>query len=464
MPRRSKGADHANAWSQLASPERLRPSRVTGRSQLDARTEFENDFDRVVFSSSFRRLRNKAQVFSLEPHDFVRTRLTHSIEVATIGRSLGEGAAAGMRAKYEELSGISPRDIGTIVATACLLHDIGNPPFGHSGEKAIGRWFSENLDGGVKLKVSEVQEKGDLTEFEGNAQSFRIATRLQWSGQDYGMNLTAASLSTLIKYPCSSSEVQPKGKKALKKFGYFKADALAFSLVRSATGLEEHCRHPLTYLMEAADDIGYATGDIEDVLKKGFVDFPTIRSALHATESKESKECVEKYLDQPYDSDFRRVEQRERQQLSVQRFCQMAIRLMMKSAISAFLDSFENIMNGTFNDDLITVMSMSDLCTSLKSIMTQYVYSHIEIAHREQTARHVIAGLLSAIIEELQDRPDGPLARTSYRLAPLHSREKEARVGSNYTLGQRAADYVAGMTDGHALAQYQRISGMLPGL
>ena len=171
--------------SSLTSPDRLRPSRVKGRSQLDARTEFENDFDRVVFSSSFRRLRNKAQVFSLEPHDFVRTRLTHSIEVATIGRSLGEGAAAGMVSKYPELSILSQRDIGTIVATACLLHDIGNPPFGHSGEKAIGRWFSNNIDTGTKLKLPDATERTDLTEFEGNAQSFRIATRLQWSGQDY---------------------------------------------------------------------------------------------------------------------------------------------------------------------------------------------------------------------------------------------------------------------------------------
>jgi dGTPase len=146
MPKKNKGERYAAAWKRLTCPDRLRPSRVKGRSQLDARTEFENDFDRVVFSSSFRRLRNKAQVFSLEPHDFVRTRLTHSIEVATIGRSLGEGAAVGMISEYKELSILSPRDIGTIVATACLLHDIGNPPFGHSGEKAMGRWFSNNIE------------------------------------------------------------------------------------------------------------------------------------------------------------------------------------------------------------------------------------------------------------------------------------------------------------------------------
>ncbi len=459
MAKKNKSEQYAADWKLLISPNRLRPSRVKGRSKFDARTEFENDFDRVVFSSSFRRLRNKAQVFSLEPHDFVRTRLTHSIEVATIGRSLGEGAAVGMLSKHTELS-IEPRDIGTIVATACLLHDIGNPPFGHSGENAIGRWFSNNMDAELKLKIADDRERKDLTAFEGNAQSFRIATRLQWSGQDFGMNLTVATLATLIKYPCASNEVVPSGSKCLKKFGYFKSDTGTFDLVRSSTGIEGHRRHPLTYLMEAADDIAYAAGDIEDVLKKGFVDYESIREGLRSAKKKESKECVEKFLDDPYARDFKSIAIKERQQLSVQRFCQMAIRLMMKSAIEAFLNNFDKIMTGRFEEDLVGAMSMNDLCDALRTIMSKYVYSHIEIANREQTARHVIAGLLSAIVEELQERPTGPLALSAYRAAPLHKREDPSSVSANYALSQRAADYVAGMTDGHALAQFQRISGM----
>jgi dGTPase len=459
----SKREPYAVAWKRLASPVRLRSTRVTGRSQLDARTEFENDFDRVVFSSSFRRLRNKAQVFSLEPHDFVRTRLTHSFEVSTIGRSLGEGTATALMNKYGPLgSATFPRDIGTIVATACLLHDIGNPPFGHSGEEAIGWWFEGNLNEGKRLVLSDKQEKEDLIQFEGNAQAFRIATRLQWSGTDYGMNLTVATLSTLIKYPCASNEVQPKGLKPLRKFGYFKTDAETFQRVRSLTYLHEHQRNPLTYLMEAADDIGYATGDIEDVLKKGFVDYETIREILKTrATTKVSRECIEKFLDGPYNSEFRDIDPRERRQLTVQRFCQMAIRLMMKSAIEAFLDHYDAIMDGTFTDDLVGVMSMSDLCVALRWIMTEHVYPHIEIAHREQTARNVIAGLLAAIIDELQVRPEGPLARSMYRAAPKNPGDPNG-LNPNYVIAQRAADYVAGMTDGHALAQYQRISGMRP--
>jgi dGTPase len=457
-----RGVQYADAWKQIVSAERLRPTRVTSQSEHDARTKFENDFDRVVFSSSFRRLRNKAQVFSLEPHDFVRTRLTHSIEVSTIGRSLGEGAAKGLVDKYADLREfLVPRDVGTIVATACLLHDIGNPPFGHSGEKAIGFWFAENNDSGKRLKLSG-QEATDLTMFEGNAQSFRIATRLQWTGQDFGMNLTSATLSALIKYPCASNQVKSDGPKSLKKFGYFKADADTFQQVRKRTGLDKHRRNPLTYLMEAADDIAYATGDIEDVLKKGFLDYETVRESLHTATTNESKECVEKYLEEPYHVDLKGVAKRERQQLAVQRFCQMAIRLMTQSAIAAFLKKFDTMMSGTFDDDLVGVMSMSDLCAVLKEIMKQHVYSHVEIAHREQTARSVIGGLLSAILDELQDRRDGPLAKSTYREAPKHREEPDILTTDNYRIALRATDHVSGMTDGYALAQYQRIFGMRP--
>lgn len=450
------GGQYAEVWQRLMSPIRLRKTRVRDRSPLDARTEFENDFDRVIFSSSFRRLRNKAQVFSLEPHDFVRTRLTHSIEVSTIGRSLGEGAASALR---DTCPSLSPRDVGIVVANACLLHDIGNPPFGHSGEKAIGTWFSRNIDAKKRLKLSDPQERADLTMFEGNAQALRVATRLQWSGQDYGMNLTVATLSALVKYPCSSDEVNSKGPKPLKKFGYFKTDEATFRTIRSHTGLDGHRRNPLTYLMEAADDIAYATGDIEDVLKKGFVDFQTIRETLSSAKSTESKECVEKYLEVPYRDEFEKLEAKERQQLAIQRFCQMAIRLMMKSVIAAFLDKYDQIMEGKFTNDLVGVMSMKDLHSALTQIMRAHVYSHVEIADREQTARNVIAGLLSAVIDELQDRPDGPLARSTYRAAPAHRDESDS-VSENYKIAQRACDYVAGMTDGHALAQFQRISGM----
>lgn len=451
MARSNKMASKS-MWRKLLSKTRLRESEVTNRSKYDARTPFENDYDRVIFSSSFRRLRNKAQVFSLEGHDFVRTRLTHSVEVATIGRALGEGVGGQLD--------LTNGDVGTIVATACLLHDIGNPPFGHSGETAIGGWFHENMDGAYRLKIGDPQERADLVSFEGNAQAFRIATRTQWSGRDYGMNLTAATLATLIKYPCASHQAQgADGPKSRSKFGYMKADLPAFEEVRRLTGLQEFQRHPLTYLVEAADDIAYATGDIEDVLKKRIVDYGTICAYLDKAENPASKACVAKFLHGIYEQFSADLDVHERQQLAVQRFCQAAVRFMTKSCIEVFVSHSAQILDGTFDGELVAKMNMSDLCSALKDIMRVGVYPHVEIAHREQAARTVIHGLLNAIMDELVDRPSGPLARRVYKEAVRHPDDLTG-LSDNYIRALRATDYVSGMTDGFALQQYQRIAGV----
>lgn len=440
-------------WTKLLSTERLRTSNVGvgDRSKYDARTPFENDYDRVIFSSSFRRLKNKAQVFSLEGHDFVRTRLTHSIEVSTIGRALGEGVAKHL--------GLNGRDIGSLVATACLLHDIGNPPFGHSGERAIGSWFSDQRRAQHKLLIDDPQEIHDLSAFEGNSQALRIATRTQWSGYDYGMNLTAATLSTLIKYPCSSIQSRENGPKALSKFGYFKDDHATFEEIRTKTGLSEFARHPLTFLVEAADDIAYATGDIEDVLKKGIVDYESIRSILKKGADDQSLDIIKRYLDKAFKDLASVKNKRERQQLSVQRFSQAAVRMMTKSAIECFVNNSDSIVNGIFDDELVERMSIAHLCRSLKAVMKSGVYSHVEIAHREQASQRVIHGILDVIVSELKTNPNGALAQSVYTKAPKNPRDHN-RSSKDYKIALRMTDYVSGMTDGFALAQYQRMNAM----
>lgn len=439
-------------WEKFLSTERLRVSKVTTRSDYDGRSAFENDYDRVIFSSSFRRLKNKAQVFSLEGHDFVRTRLTHSIEVSTIGRALGEGVT-------KHLS-LDARDLGSLVATVCLLHDIGNPPFGHSGERAIGTWFETKA--GDRLKLEDPQERGDVLAFEGNAQALRIATRTQWSGLDYGLNLTAATLSALIKYPCSSVETVANGPKALKKFGYFKDDRATFAEIRRMTGLTGHMRHPLTFLMEAADDIAYATGDLEDVLKKGLVDYDTIREVLYQGADELAKKLIESYLDNVFVELKTAVgDKRERQQMALQRFCQMAVRKMTQSAIECFIQNSEAIVNGEFDASIVELqgMKLAPLCTALKEVMYRAVYSHLEIAHREQAASKVIHGLLDAIIAEFRHAPDGTLSKKVYVSAPRNPRDSND-ASESYSLALRMTDYVSGMTDAFALADYQRINAM----
>lgn len=436
-------------WNEFLSTVRLRPSKVKGRSEFDARTAFENDYDRVIFSSSFRRLKNKAQVFSLEGHDFVRTRLTHSIEVSTIGRAMGDGVAKHLA--------LDARDVGSLVATVCLLHDIGNPPFGHSGERAIGSWF----EGAVPkhLRIEDKEEIGDLIAFEGNAQALRIATRTQWSGLEYGLNLTAATLSALVKYPCSSVQSKSDGPKALSKFGYFKDDKASFDELRRLTGLKGHMRHPLTFLMEAADDIAYATGDLEDVLKKGLVDYETIRGILEQEADECSSELVKLYLDRTYDELAIVCDKRERQQIALQRFCQMAVRLMTKSAIECFIENSKAIVGGEFDAEIVQKMGLASLCKALKAVMYEAVYSHLEIAHREQASAKVIHGLLDAIIAELKRAPEGTLAKKVYVSAPRNFRDA-SDTSADYQIALRMTDYVSGMTDAFALSEYQRINAM----
>ena len=454
-PKRPKTVD--SKWSLLLNPQRLRDSRVKKPSNYDGRSVFENDYDRVVFSSAFRRLKNKAQVFSLDRHDFVRTRLTHSIEVSTIGRALGDGVAKGL--------GIQ-QDLGSLVATTSLLHDIGNPPFGHSGEWAIGSWFQDRIGKDKMFKMDD-QEQRDLSAFEGNAQGFRIATRTQWSGTEYGLNLTSATLSALIKYPCSSVEGLKDGPKALKKFGCFKADQGAYELVRENTGLSGPVRHPLTFMMEAADDIAYATGDLEDVLKKGLVSYDEIRTTLRSNADEFAKELIKKYLDDVYRQLGGIIkDKKERQQIALQRFCQAAVRQMTKSAIEYFLEKTEEIIAGTFDGSIVEIngkkaggMKLASLCTALKKVMEAGVYSHFEIITREQPTKRVIHSLLDAIDAELFDNPKGALAQKVYTLAPSNPCDRKD-VSANYVRAMRMTDYVAGMTDTFAFADYQRINGM----
>jgi dGTP triphosphohydrolase len=210
--------------------------------------------------------------------------------------------------------------------------------------------------------------------------------------------------------------------------------------------------------MEAADDIAYATGDMQDVLKKGLVDYETIRSTLKATSTGESKKCVANYLERPYNEEFKDLDARERRQLTVQRFCQMAVRLMMKSAIEAFCGKFGLIMKGTFDGDLVGAMSMCDLCEGLKNILSEHVLSHVEIAQREQTAHRVIDGLLGAITDELHTRPEHPLAKYTYR--PSRENPNDRECSAPYSTAMRAVDYVSGLSDAHAITHYQRIFGM----
>ena len=255
-------------WKTLLCKDRPRPSTSLG----DHRAQFERDFDRTIFSTPVKRLQDKAQVFPLEPHDAVRTRLTHSLEVSSVARGLG--IAVGKWLLDERL--IEPgmeRSVEAISATCGLIHDLGNPPFGHSGEEAICHWFDSRFGrsglGGALHGNSQLIQ--DFLRFGGNAQSLRLLTKLQILADYNGLNLTFGTLSASCKYIAPSHESGDKGNHAKSKPGYFASENGVVKQIRERTGTGD-ARNPITYLVEAADDIVYSVADIEDAVKKGVLD------------------------------------------------------------------------------------------------------------------------------------------------------------------------------------------------
>lgn len=264
-------------WKKILVSERRRDSVKKYKSEYDNRSEFEKDYHRIIGSASFRRLQDKTQVFPLDKSDFIRTRLTHSLEVSSIAKSLGQSVCHWL-INNKEVTQMQAGEIQDILLCAGLLHDIGNPPFGHFGEIMIREWFQKNLsdiyykDIPVKSYLSS-QMLQDLYNFEGNAQSLRVVSKLHYLVDEKGMNLTKAVMNTIIKYPVSSLEIKKSSDIRYKKMGYFYADEDIFQSIVNSTGAGTR-RYPLTYLLEAADDISYCTADLEDGFKKGLIDFP----------------------------------------------------------------------------------------------------------------------------------------------------------------------------------------------
>ena len=269
-------------WERLLSTKRSRGG--SGRHKYvkntDLRSEFEKDYHRIIGSASFRRLQDKTQVFPLDKSDFIRTRLTHSLEVSSFAKSLGQNIGENILV-YRKDSGFTPRmkeDISSILQCAGLIHDIGNPPFGHFGEVAIREWFERNLSvllykGTPVDQVLSPQMREDFYHFEGNAQALRLVSKLHFLVDERGMNLTYALLNTIVKYPVASTQIDEKsGDIKDKKIGYYYADREIFEEIQQETGTNG-CRHPLTFVLEAADDIAYKTADIEDAFIKGFISY-----------------------------------------------------------------------------------------------------------------------------------------------------------------------------------------------
>ncbi len=435
-------------WLQLLSNKR--PGDSHSAPHDGTRSRFEQDIDRIIFSHPFRKLQDKTQVFPLPEDDFVHTRLTHSLEVSSVGRSLGKNSGAYLLDKYPELrsNGYTVHDFGAIVGAACLAHDLGNPPFGHSGEDSISSFFLTNKNGQFfKEKVTESEWK-DLITFEGNAQGLRILNK-----ENGGLKLTYATLGAFTKYPLSSSCEKEKGKKSQKKFGYYKSNATLFSELASEMGLnaftdKKWCRHPLAFLVEAADDICYHIIDLEDGCRLGLVPFEKVRDLLSAIIGDAySKEKLDKIPSL-------------NEKLGILRA--MAISQLVSECSELFQVKEEEMLEGSFDTDLTSLIPSADALSEIIQLSINKIYRSKPVLEKEaggfEVIDHLIEAFASSMYAKYYDQ-SLPKHKSILRLIPEEFEVQLDEAESVYESLQVITDFISGLTDSHAVRLYQIISG-----
>ena len=466
-------------WQTLLSDRREREN--SGRTKTaDLRSEFEKDYHRIIGSASFRRLQDKTQVFPLDKSDFIRTRLTHSLEVSSLGKSLAQNIGENIL-KYKKNSGFTPHmkeDISHILECAGLIHDIGNPPFGHFGEEAIRDWFVRNLPElsfrGRKLEdMFTEQMKQDFYHFEGNAQALRLVTKLHYLVDEHGMNLTYALLNTIIKYPVSSVEIRENsGNIREKKMGYYYADEDVFRRITSATGAG-NCRHPLTYILEAADDLAYKTADIEDAFVKGFITYPALErelAVLERGEPQSSFRAADK-LRQLYERGVQKGVSNP-EDYAVKNWIISAQGFLISCATFGFTSNYDSIMDGSFEKDLFYGTFGERLMDLLGDMAYRRVFTSRAIyrmeVHESTILNYLMDRLIYAVLHydeegrtETIDRRIVSFISDNYKNAyRLHSSVK-SEAEKIYLRLLLVTDYVCGMTDSYAKRLYQEMNGIL---
>ncbi|WP_288479138.1 dGTP triphosphohydrolase [uncultured Clostridium sp.] len=461
-------------WNKLLCGERERDSE---KSFTEHRNEFDKDYDRIVYSSSIRRLQDKAQVFPLQENDFTRTRLTHSIEAAALARSLGAAIGDWLR-RNGEFEEKQERELASLLQVAALIHDLGNPPFGHYGEDVIRKWFVEwfksneykNIE--KKLRLSENEEK-DFINFEGNAQTLRIVTKLQMLNDQFGVNFTYATLATIMKYPWLSSFENSIKK---NKFGYFNAEKKVVEKIYKCTGLEDEVRHPATFLLEAADDIAYLCADIEDSVKKGIINWEKEYTKIKYKLMNENKDYSNmfKKLDELNEKNIKN-DIPEYELVSIQNFKVRAQGLMIKYAIESFKENYALIMNGDYKcNSLLDNENIKGLIDELKRIQ-KHCFVDKEVLTLELVGDKVISGLLDMFVNELVKCKDEPNSKKKsgklYRLISdnfkyvclfdyENNRKREFNELRVYDKILLITDFISGMTDSYAVKLYKELTGV----
>lgn len=503
-------------WNKLLSENRL------GKEEKEPRvfkqypiSHFERDYEKIVSSAAFRRLQDKTQVFPLAKSDFVRTRLTHSIEVSTIAKQLGimcfQNESPGRHLYLQEVEADKDKrnemvgDIEAILSCAGLLHDLGNPPFGHVGEKIIGEWFENHLKDIYSLKEGdhtpifeklEERHRKDLIKFEGNAQTFRILSKARHQSE---INLPISIMGALMKYPTSSEEIEEEGILIRHKVGYYQAEKETFEQIAKELGTWREdgtvVRHPLAYLVEAADDIAYMTADLEDAVKSGVLRIDELLHYLQEKWQKENEDFEKRkanYKKEPIsDEEKKRLENQiyytkevidkfsELKQLEkspakvMSQWGTYLRRWLMYVVCWRYSDSYQEILEGEYEYDLFYETYHSITVKLLKDAMKEFVFDSRVIIEPEVSAQTILTFLLDkfvpAVIHEgystmtTQDKKVMTLISQNY-IQDYDSVKKLNGITEEKELLYRkiliATDFISGMTDGYAKRLYKKMSGI----
>ena len=444
-------------WTQLLSSKRL--GLESSGQQRDDRTEFQRDYDRLIFSAPFRRLQNKTQVFPLPGSIFVHNRLTHSLEVSSVGRSLGNDVSRLLLERHPELRETHFTELGSIVSAACLAHDLGNPPFGHSGERAIATYFSEGAGSWLKDYVEpetgdrlSPEQWEDLIHFEGNANAFRLLTHHFDGRRKGGFVMTYSTLASIVKYPFSSNLAGDH-----QKFGFFTSEREDYQRIADELGIIRHsspegtlcyARFPLVYLVEAADDICYEIMDIEDAHKLKILSTADTRELLLAYFTPERRREIEEYMARLDVHDVN-------EQIVYLRSC--VINCLEGECVQAFVEAEEEILAGTYEGTLI--QHISEIPRAAYNTCVGKSFGHIyhskDVVDIELAGFRVMTELVHLMVEAVMN----PGRTYSQLLLNRVSRQYQIRAPRLYDRLMAVLDYISGMTDVYALDLYRKING-----
>ena len=436
-------------WQQLLNRERL--GKTSHSLEELGRSPFHKDHDRIIFSGAFRRLGRKTQVHPVSSNDHIHTRLTHSLEVSCVGRSLAMRVAEMIRPALPDWC--EPSDLGMIVQSACLAHDIGNPPFGHSGEDAIRHWFHQAKDNGWLDSMSPTQRE-DFLNFEGNAQGFRVLTQLEYHQFDGGMRLTYATLGAFCKYPWSSKYANAEGYKK-HKFGSYQNELPLLEQITSKLGIpklddERWARHPLVYLVEAADDICYGLIDLEDGIEMDLLDYAEVEALLLNLVGDDLPETYRQLG--PKDS--------RRRKLAILRG--KAIEHLTNAAAQAFVEQQPALMAGTLEGDLVDHMhGPAKTCViNAKALAREKIFQDKRKTLHEIGAYTTLEILLNAFCgAALEQHTHGTLSFKNRRIFDLLGQAAPQPDWTLYTSFMRIIDFIGGMTDSYATEMAREMTG-----